>query len=109
LEAKIHFLRGDALDVLRASHSAIERLTVLGRVRFVGQALRLQALALEAIGDHSNALASIDVAVEHLEAFGNPWIALTAKIDAARLRGDRVRLAMLTRQQAELTAVSNGR
>jgi hypothetical protein len=70
--------------------------------------LRLQALALEAVGDHANALASIDVAVEHLEAFGTPWIALVANIDAARLRGDRIRLAMLTRQQVELTAVSNG-
>jgi hypothetical protein len=81
---------------------------VLSRVRLAGQVLRLQALALEANGDDSNALLSIDVAVERLEAFGNPWIALTAKIGVARLSGDRVRLAMLTRRQAELTAVSNG-
>lgn len=100
LEAEAALRSGSAQRSLHAANHAIERMTALGRFRFVGSGLRLQALALEASGDTRSASVSIAESVECLRSFGNPRNALRARVDAARLSGDPRRSRSLARKLA---------
>lgn len=97
LEAEGALRSGKPGRALDASHEAIERMMLLGRLRFVGAALRFRALALEMLGDRAGALHTIVESLERLQAFGNPRATLRARVDVARLSGDEQRARMLAR------------
>lgn len=85
VEASALLARGRPLDALRAAHAAIEGLTLVRRWRYVGVALRVQALALEALGDLDGARLTISASLERLERSAHPASVSRARNDAKRL------------------------
>ena len=98
IESKAAFLSGSPGRALHLVREAIERMSSMGRLRFVGGSLHFQALVLEALGRQAEALDSVSRSIEYLREFGNYRNFLMAELDASRLAGDRQRSQILARR-----------
>jgi tetratricopeptide (TPR) repeat protein len=75
----------DSTNALQSAHRAIEQFAALDRPRFVGIALRYQALALEALGQPVDARSRIVESLDLLRAYARPPLVAQARRDALRL------------------------
>lgn len=79
LGSQIFLARGQYRDALLLAECVEKRFARMGRLRFLGQALTVQAKALYAIGHRRQALHVIRVAVELLTSVGQPLVLAEAK------------------------------
>jgi hypothetical protein len=77
---------GDAANTLKSAHRAVEQFSALNRPRFVGLALRYQALALEALGQPVDARSRIIESLDLLRAYARPPLVAQARRDALRMK-----------------------
>ena len=107
LEARVGFAARRfevALEAAEAAESAFAR---IGRARFVGPALQLQAELLAARGETARALRTMRRAVEILEETGQPHQRLvTAYFAAASLTGDPRFKAKARKVRARIEAIT---
>lgn len=101
LEADVALRSGSAERALPYAGEVVEKMSSLGRFRWVGSGLHFQALAFEALGKRSDALKSIALSIEHFREFGNVDCLLHAEAVEARLSGDRRRSVTLAHNLSE--------
>jgi tetratricopeptide (TPR) repeat protein len=79
LGSQIFLARGQYQDALLLAECVEKRFARMGRLRFLGQALTVQAKALYAIGQRRQAFRVIRVAVELLTSVGQPLVLAEAQ------------------------------